>query len=102
MTQNLMPDKPSSLITDKKILEIATRMCTSENFDNLLHYSEKAREISREEGVALCDCRKIWANMKNDGMDISAHLSNFINHPSREKHFIFAKELFDIITKEQT
>lgn len=63
-------------------------------------YMDAAREVCKEEEIRLCDCYAIWKQMYESGVDITALLSNCINHPTREMHYLFAWELVRTILNE--
>lgn len=100
MTPNMM-----NTYTDKRRLEesfhalgdlVATRQLEG-LFDS---YMEAAREVCREEGIRICDCYAIWKQMYAAGVDVTSLLSNCINHPTREMHYLFAWELVRTILGE--
>lgn len=93
MTPNMM-----NTYTDKRRLEesfhvlgdiVAVRQLEG-LFDS---YMDAAREVCNEEGIRICDCYLIWKRMYEAGVDVTALLSNCINHPTREMHGLFAWEL---------
>ena len=47
--------------------------------------------------VPVCDCYKIWEMFKNGGVDVNLLLSNKVNHPTRDMHYLFAYELVKIM-----
>ena len=63
-------------------------------------YVEAARGLARELGVAVEDAYAVWKKMEAEGMDITAHLANYINHPTRELHQVFADVLFETLRGE--
>ena len=60
-------------------------------------YIEKAKEIAEELGVPVCDCYGKIKKMADNGIDTTALLANYVNHPSREIHQLFADSLYEII-----
>lgn len=56
-------------------------------------YMQAARMVAVETGVQLVDCYAIWKTLEKQGVEVNGLLSNKINHPTREMHFIFAYEL---------
>ncbi len=58
-------------------------------------YMQAAREAAEETGAALCDVYAKWMAMYKSGVDITDILSNYLNHPSREMHQLFAWSLID-------
>ena len=60
-------------------------------------YMQAARQAAAETGVPLCDVYAKWMAMHQNGVDITALLSNYLNHPTREMHHLFAWSLMDTI-----
>ena len=56
-----------------------------------------AVDTARECGVAVCDCYSKWKALDQLGLDTTGLLSNYINHPTRAMHEMFADELFRLI-----
>lgn len=63
-------------------------------------YVDAAREMASRMGVPVADAYARWKDMEAAGMDVTAHLANFINHPSRDLHQIFAEVLFETLMEE--
>ena len=63
-------------------------------------YVEAAKALARELGVAVADAYAAWKAMEAEGTDITANLANYINHPSRELHQLFADVLFETLQGE--
>ncbi len=63
-------------------------------------YVEAARTLAKELGIAVADAYAKWKVLEADGMDVTANLANYINHPSRELHQIFADVLFETLGGE--
>ena len=80
-----------------QIKRIASDICRPENQKTLDAYIDAARALCREKNVPVCDCHANWKLMKEAGVDITSMLSNDINHPSRELHFMFAYELVKLM-----
>ena len=56
-------------------------------------YMQSAREAAEETAVPLCDVYAKWMAMFEHGVDITDLLSNYLNHPTRELHYLFAYSL---------
>lgn len=95
MTQNLMANKLSPEITDEYIKECYNKSIA--HFSDFLAYMEGAREVAREMDVPICDCTHKWMTMMDNGVDYIRLLSNRINHPTEEMHWLFAVSLFELI-----
>lgn len=63
----------------------------------LAPYLERAREMARKNNVPICDCYEKWHKLHEAGADVSELLSNHLNHPTREMHWLFAVSLFEMI-----
>ena len=60
-------------------------------------YMQAARAAAKETDVAVCDVYAKWMAMYRHGVDITDHLSNYLNHPTREMHRLFASSLIDTL-----
>lgn len=58
-------------------------------------YIMAARAAAKNTGVPLCDVYAKWIAMYQNGVDITDLLSNYLNHPTREMHYLFAWSLID-------
>ena len=99
MTPNMM-----NTYTDKRRLEESFYalgdLVARRQLDGLFDaYMEAAREVCKEENIQICDCYAIWKQMYASGVDVTALLSNCINHPTREMHYLFAWELVKTMLK---
>lgn len=100
MTPNMIADHASRTITDSTISAVAHKVCTIDNQKNVSRHVDAMRAIASEYQVPLCDCYSVWAKLSESGANITDLLSNKINHPVREMHFVFAYELFKTILGE--
>jgi lysophospholipase L1-like esterase len=60
-------------------------------------YVDAARVLAKEMDVPVADAYARWKQMEADGADITVSLANYINHPTRELHKIFAEVLFETL-----
>lgn len=93
MTPNTLGEYVSEALTDSEFARIAAEVCTDENRSTLQSYLEAAKSLCREKNIPVCDCNANWKALSAAGIDTTALLSNRINHPARELHFMFAYEL---------
>lgn len=93
MTPNMMNTYTSSVLELEGHRSLAEETARLQNEGILDAYVDAARELCRQEGVTICDCYAIWKRMYGKGVDTTALLSNGINHPIRELHYLFAWEL---------
>lgn len=56
-------------------------------------YMEQVRSVANEENVPICDVYAKWMTLYNNGVDITDLLANYLNHPSRDMHWLFAVSL---------
>lgn len=63
-------------------------------------YVEAARTLAREMDIPVADAYARWKKLEGEGVDITACLANYINHPTRALHAIFAEELFQVLDGE--
>ena len=56
-------------------------------------YMQAARAAAEETGIPLCDVYAKWMAMFEGGVDITDLLSNYLNHPTRKLHELFAYSL---------
>lgn len=97
MTPNMMNINVSCHLNDEFLIKVAEDF-TKVQLDGILDkYIDAAREACREESVKLCDCYKIWKSFYDGGVNITEILSNKLNHPIRELHWIFAHELLKVM-----
>ena len=59
-------------------------------------YMQKAVEVAKACGVKVADCYSKWKELAKT-QDTTLLLANYINHPTREMHELFAQTLFDTI-----
>ena len=63
-------------------------------------YVEAAKTLAAELGMAVADAYAKWKALEAEGMDVTENLANYINHPSRELHQLFADALFETLQGE--
>ena len=63
-------------------------------------YVEAAKTLAAELEVAVADAYAKWKALEAEGMDVTENLANYINHPSRELHQLFADALFETLQGE--
>ena len=60
-------------------------------------YMQQMREVAKEEDVPLCDVYARWMTLYHNGVDITDLLANYLNHPARDMHWLFAVSLAEVI-----
>ena len=95
MTPNMLNTGISPHINDKDILAIAEELMDLQNNGVMDKYMDAAREVAKINNVKVCDCYNKWKQLYNSGVDVTELLSNKVNHPVREMHWLFAGMLVD-------
>ncbi len=93
MTPNLRTDVLDIPFADEPLNACARQIVENQRGGWLTAYMDEARALCTRLGVPVCDCNKLWLTMKNADVDINHLLSNRINHPTAEMHWLFAYEL---------
>lgn len=97
MTPNMIGTKTLPGIADETIRRIAGQICTPETGRNADMYIDAARSLCGKKRIPVCDCYAIWKGMESAGVDVTSLLCNYINHPRRELHEMFAYELLKLM-----
>jgi len=93
MTPNMATDRVDPALTEAPIAAAAAHVSATVREGWLDTYVKAARQVCAEEQVPVCDCYALWQTMQAGGVDVTSLLSNKINHPTREMHWLFAYEL---------
>lgn len=99
MTPNMLNTYVSESASEafKEYAAITAEYQTKGKMDSFM---EAARKCAWDNGVPVCDCYAKWKELYNSGTDVTNLLANKINHPNRDMHLLFARELVHLITKE--
>ena len=97
MTPNTMNFYVSDQIENEAIREVAARHMRSQTEGVMDRHIEAAVALCQEMQVRGCDCYACWQAMREEGVDTTALLSNYINHPTREMHELFAIKLAEAL-----
>ncbi|MBO5913550.1 MAG: GDSL family lipase [Clostridia bacterium] len=97
MTPNTMALKVNQRVWQPKVKAVIVAKSTDEERASLDLHIDRARKLCAEMDVPVCDCYAIWKQMAKAGVDTTSLLSNDINHPTREMHYLFAYELVKMI-----
>ncbi len=95
MTENMMNTHVSCHVTNPRFIEIAEGTAKRQNNGTLDRYFEAAKKVAEENGVRVCDCYAKWKAMHKAGVNVTELLSNHVNHPTREMHYLFAYSLIE-------
>lgn len=93
MTPNMCTDRVDCSIKEETIKKVTEGVADMVKEGWLDKYVETAKKVCEEEGVVVCDCYGMWKKLHENGVDITSLLSNKINHPTKELHWMFAYEL---------
>ena len=97
MTPNMTNSRVYEFETNAEIIKLMEETAKRQNTGVMDAYMDTARKVCIEYNVAICDCYKIWKDMERLGIDTVKLLSNKINHPTENMHWLFAFELFKTI-----
>ena len=87
--------------TSEMYAEYARKTAEMQNSGKMDSFMEAARSTAESCGVTVCDCYAKWKAMAADGIDTTLLLANYINHPTREMHKVFADMLYETIFGEK-
>ena len=79
--------------------EIAQKTEEYQNSGKMDSFIEAAMATAEARKIVVCDCYSKWKEMYQNGVDTTALLANKINHPNREMHWLFARELLDLLER---
>lgn len=97
MTPNMMNTGISPHIKEELILDTAKELMEIQNGGLMDEYMNAAKEICKEYDVVVCDAYEKWKSLHRAGVDVTELLSNKVNHPLRQMHWLFANMLVDTI-----
>lgn len=101
LTPNMKNTYISPAIKSLPLIEMAKLNMESQINGTLDLYIYSAKELCQKEKVVVCDCYEKWKKLYYSGVDTTSLLSNFINHPNRPMHKLFAWSLFETIMFQQ-
>lgn len=93
LTPNLRSNDPDYRNPDPLLEKCVRGIAENERAGWLQKYLERARCAAAEMQVPVCDCNALWLAMADGGVNTNALLSNDVNHPTKELHWMFAYEL---------
>lgn len=89
--------KVSPEVKDEGFSKIAYSVKEMQTSGRLKKFSQIMKNAAQDSGAIFCDCYSKWEKLFESGVDIDRLLSNNINHPDREMHWLFAVSLADAI-----
>jgi lysophospholipase L1-like esterase len=63
-------------------------------------YVDAARGLAAKRGIPVADAYAAWKEMERQGKDTTGLLANYINHPTKEMHTLFADVLFAVLDQD--
>lgn len=95
MTPNMLNTRVDDR-TEERFAAYAVKTAEMQNGGRMDLYMESACALAQETGITVCDCYAKWKELSKT-QDTTDLLANYINHPTKEMHELFAQSLFDII-----
>ena len=93
LTPNLRTEKCNQPTGEQLIDNAWEANARNEKAGWLRIYLDAAKALCKDMSVPVCDCNMLWQILKDNGVEINTLLSNKINHPTEELHWMFAYEL---------
>ena len=82
--------------THESIRDYAVLMAEVQTSGKMDLFMAKATQLANEMSVPVCDCYAEWKKLSKT-QDTTRLLANYINHPTRDMHKLFADKLFEMI-----
>ncbi|MBQ9113844.1 MAG: GDSL family lipase [Clostridia bacterium] len=82
--------------TEKQFYEYAHVTAEMQNSGKMDKYIYAAKDLALQMGVKVADCYSKWKELAKT-QDTTKLLANYINHPTREMHQLFADTLFETV-----
>ena len=95
MTGNMMNTYVSYRLGESKLAQTAERTMHTQNDGVLELYFEAGKKVAEECGAVVCDVFSKWKKMSELGVDTTELLANYVNHPKKEMHLLFAFSLIE-------
>lgn len=99
MTPNMLNTRLEARL-DPDLRDYAKLTMEFQNSGKMDLFVEAAMKTAAQYRVAVCDCYRKWKQLAAIGADTTSLLANYINHPRRDMHELFAACLFDTIFYE--
>ncbi len=97
LTPNMMNTYRNMHLTDDVSVGLAPTFAAVQNGGMLDKYVDAAKGVAAECGVRVCDVYARWKAMYAAGVDTTALLANYLNHPTREMHWLTANALIETV-----
>ena len=99
MTPNMMCTTESPLANDEYFKKLEEKFLRLQNEGVLDAFIEAGRRVANERGIRICDVYAKWKTLADNGVNVTGLLSNGMNHPTREMHWLFAYSLVEEMMK---
>lgn len=83
--------------TAAQYFDYAQKTADMQNSGRMDRYIARACTLARGCGIPVADAYAVWRQWQNAGIDTTLLLANYINHPLREMHLLFAAVLYRTI-----
>lgn len=93
MTPQPICARVHSRLTEESLRALAKDFSEKFHDGTFTKYMDEMRAVAAEQNVPLCDVCKKWMTLYENGVDITDLLSNYLNHPTRNMHWLFAFSL---------
>ena len=98
MTPNMINTTNSRRIKNSEAYSnLADRLAKLQNEGVMDAYMAKAKEVAVANDIVVCDCYAKWKKMAENGVDTTELLANYLNHPTRDLHWLFAHSLVETV-----
>ena len=97
LTPNIMATRTDPRVGGELCRKIAQSIAQAQNGGVLDLYIQEAKALCAREQVPVCDAYARWKRLQELGADTTGLLANYLNHPTREMHWLFAAALADTI-----
>lgn len=97
LTPNMVGTRATVETPDPMIQSVLQEMTRFQADGTMDAYMERAREVCARNQIPLCDCYAKWKRLEQNGADITRLLSNRVNHPTEQMHWLFAVSLFEMM-----
>lgn len=95
MTPNMMATEESGYFVCEELNKATQDIVRTQNDGVLELFLDQARVVCTRMNVPVCDCYNIWKRLVANGVDTNRLLSNHLNHPTRQMHWLFAAALLN-------
>lgn len=100
MTPNMLNTYVSENISSADLKMYAQKTAEFQTGGKMDKFISSATECAKSHNVYVADCYSKWKAMHKCGIDTTALLANYINHPLRKMHVLFASELLKIMIEK--